>query len=123
MIRGVARVLGMVSIIWLLAAVSTAAFVPRGPGINAQDQITILSASIGGAILVIAIGVAVCGALAYMLTHSLTGPLLLSCAGLIALALVLPRGLTPFFLPPPIGLLLSAWLLMAFPDPNGNGTP
>jgi len=113
-VRDVARVLGWASIVWLLAAVSTAAFVPSGPGLNAQDQITILPPSLGLTILIIVIGLGVCLALGYLLIHALTGPLLVCCAGLIALALLLPRGLTPFFLPPPLGLLLSAWLLFAF---------
>jgi len=115
-VRQLARGLGLLSIIWFLAAMSTAAFVPRGPGVDAQDRLVMLSASLGSSVLILLAAVAASGALVYLLLHSLTGPLLLSCAGLIALALLLPAGLTPYFLPPPIGLLASAWLLTAFPD-------
>lgn len=116
LVRQVARFIGTASLIWLLAAISTAAFLPRGSGLNNQDQWYLVSAGAVGAVLIILLGVAACLGIGYLLRYELDGPLLLSAVGLVVLALVLPSGLLLFFLPPPVGLLISGGLLRAFPE-------
>lgn|GEM_PF-6602360 len=118
LIRTVARLLGEVSLLWLLAASTTASFAPRGVALNAQDQLAIHQTTIGGGLELALPAAALCFGLWWLLTRELLGPLAVGAAGLLAVSLLLPHDLTLYFLPTPLALLLTAFLLNRFPDPE-----
>jgi hypothetical protein len=109
-------VVGELSLVWLLAASIAASFLPRGVALTAHHQAVLLQPSALGGIAVALIGLAGCAGLWWLLSHELLSQLALAACALIALALVLPGGLTPYFLPPPLGLLAAAFLISRFPD-------
>ncbi len=116
-VHGFARLLGRAALIWLLAASATASFAPRGVVLNAQDKLAISQTSVGGGLEVALPAAGLCVGLYWLLSRELLGPLALGAAGLLAVALLLPHDLTVFFLPPPLALLLVAYLLHRYPDP------
>jgi hypothetical protein len=122
-VRGLARVLGEVAVLWLLAAGATASFLPRGFGPNAEDRLVLLQPSFWSGVGVAAGVAAGCAGLWWLVTRELPSQLGLAALGLLALSLVLPGGLTPFFLPAPLALLLCAFLQARFPDDDGAAPP
>lgn len=112
----IARWIGELSLVWLFAATASAAFLPRGVGLDAQDQAALLNPSLLSGLAVLVLGLAACAALWWLLRRNLLNQLALAACAVLALALVLPGGLTLYFLPPPVGLLVSAFLLSRFGD-------
>ncbi len=106
------------SLVWLLAAGVTSAFAPRGVALNSQDLLTIPAVSAAAGLLVALPAAAICLGLWWLLRHAFYGPLAVAAGALLVLALLLPHDLTVFFLPPPLGLLISSWLLT-----HGRGWP
>lgn len=64
---------------------------------------------------------AICAGLWWLLIHRFLAPLAVAAAGVFVLALVLPHGMTLFFLPPPFGLAVAAWLSRAAPGGVDRG--
>jgi len=125
LLRRAARLVGDLALIWLVAAATTASFLPRGVQLNLQDQMQISSPSALGALLVALPAAGLCIGLWWLLSHDYFAPLAVASAGLLVAALFLPNGLTAFFLPPPLALLGVAWVLRwAPPDPpDATGDP
>ena len=115
-IRRAARLAAEVALVWLAAACTTAAFAPRGTALDAHDQMYIPAVSMLGGLVVALPAVGVCAGLWWLLSRQYLGPLALASAGLMVLALLLPRGMTVFFLPPPIVLLATSWVLVRVPE-------
>ncbi len=120
MIRTIARLLGELSLLWLLAAATTASFAPRGVSLNAQDRVAVHQTTIGGGLALALPAAALCFGLWWLLTRQLLGPLAVASAGLLAVSLLLPHDLTLYFLPAPLTLLVAAFLLHRFPDPGAS---
>lgn len=122
--RRFARLLGEVAILWLAAATATAAFLPRGFGAVGPNRLGLLLPSLAGGVGVAVLGAAGCAGLWWLLARELASQLGLAALGVLAVSLLLPGGLTPFFLPGPLALLLSAFLMARFPEgagPQGGG--
>lgn len=117
-VRAVARVLGEVALVWLLAAAATASFAPRGVTLDTHDQVAISQTSVGGGLEVALPAAALCLGLWWLLSRGLLAPLAVASAALLAVSLLLPHDLTLFFLPPPVALLAAAYLLARFPAPD-----
>lgn len=109
------RLIGELSLLWLLAAAVTAAFAPRTVLFNAASQINIPGTTVGAGLTVVVPAVGICFGLWWLLRHGFAGPLAVAAGGIFVLALVLPHPMTGFFLPPPFGLALAAWLLRGTP--------
>ena len=109
------RIIGEVSLLWLLAAAATASFAPRGVNVGAGNQTQIAATGLGGALVVLVPAVAICLGLWWLLAHRMPGPLALGAVAVFVLALLLPRDLTLFFVPPAFGLAVAAWLLRRAP--------
>jgi len=117
--RRVARWAGELALIWLLAAATAASFLPRGVGLNTQDQLQITTPGTFSGLLIAIPAAGLCAGLWWLLTNSYYLPLAVAATGLLVAALLLPRGLPVFFLPSPLVLLASAWVLRwAPPDPD-----
>ncbi len=120
-VQGVARIVGEISLLWLLAASAAAAFLPRGVTLNAQHQAIFINPSVFGGVAVALVGLLGSAALWWLLSREMLSQLALAACALLALALVLPGGLTAYFLPPPLGLLATAFLLSRFSEEPGKG--
>ena len=114
-VRSVARWIGEIGLLWLMAATATAAFLPWGFGLNALDQPAFVNPTTLQGLAVAAAGLGITVALWWLLTREMANQLALAAMGLLALAFVLPGGLTTYFLPPPLLLLLAAFLIARFP--------
>ncbi len=121
LLRKVARVAAEIALVWLVAACTTAAFAPRGTAINAQDQLFIPATTAVGGLLVALPAAGICIGLWWLLVREYLAPLALGAAGVLVVALLLPKGMTAFFLPPPVVLLVAAWILRWVPDRPGEG--
>lgn len=116
-IRKATRLVAEIALVWLVAAGTTASFTPRGTALDAHDQMFIPAISLLGGLAVALPAAGICLGLWWLLLREHLGPLALASAGVLVVALLLPRGLTVFFLPPPIVLLLASWILYRVPDP------
>ena len=117
--RAVAHLIGEVAVLWLLAASTAASFLPRGFGLNTQDHLALLTPGFASGIGVALLAAAGCAGLWWLLGRELVNQLAMASLAVLALALVLPGGLTTYFLPGPLGLLLAAFLLSRFPGDDG----
>lgn len=110
----------------MIAATTAAAFLPRGITLNAQDQFQLSAPSALGGLLVALPAAGLCLGLWWLLSCDYYLPLAVSSAGLLVAALFLPRGLPVFFVPAPLVLLGTAWVLRWSPPdrtPGGTGRP
>lgn len=117
------RIVGEIALLWLFAAAATASFAPRGVNVGVGNQTQIAATGIGGALVVLLPAAGICLGLWWLLTQRLAGPLALGAAAVFVLALLLPHDLTLFFLPPPCGLAVAAWLLRRAPGDVGRDAP
>jgi hypothetical protein len=123
LLRRVARLAGEVALLWLAAAATAASFLPRGVGYNAQDQLGLVPTTAAAGLAVALPSAGICLGLWWLLARGHLGPLAVAAAGILVVALLLPAGLTPYFLPPPLLLLAAAWVLHWVPDPEADGQP
>ena len=117
--RKAARLAAEIALVWLVAACTTAAFAPRGTALDARDQMYIPAVSVLGGLMVALPAAGICIGLWWLLIRGHLGPLALASAGVLVVALLLPRGMTTFFLPPPVVLLVASWILYRVPEQPG----
>lgn len=118
LVRTVARLLGELALVWFLAAATTASFAPRGVTLNLQDQLSLHQPGIVGGLTFALPAAALALGLWWLLNREYLGPMAVAAAALLATSLLLPHDLTFYFLPTPLCLLIAAYLLNRFPDPN-----
>jgi hypothetical protein len=120
MLRRIARVVGEIALVWLVAASTAASFAPRGISLDVRDQLQIASPSAFGGLAVAIPAAGLCAGLWWLLSREYLAPLAVASAGLLVAALLLPSGLTGYFLPPPLALLAVAWVLRWAPAEDAS---